>query len=462
MKAAIYTRISLDRSGQRAGVDRQEADCRALCDQRGWTVVEVYCDNDTSAYSEVDRPAYDRLVGDVTDGLVDVVVAWHQDRLWRSVIEHQLFLDLAAKAGLRAVVTPTGEFDPADADDGFVSTVLAAVAKHQSASTARRMARRQVEKAEKGEHHGGRRAFGHTASRDALVPHEADMIRDAAERVLAGIPEYRIIKEWRDAGIKTSMGRDWSVDALTGLLRQARIAGLREHHGQVVAEAVWPPIIDRVTFERLQALFRSRRRGPRRSPQASLLSGLLVCWRCGANLNASRWEGKPRYFCRPATARGCAGVTVVLDHADEAVTQLALTRIASPEYAHALAGRMGESPDVGLVTELAGRIEHYRARLVELNDDWLEMGLTKLEFAGLRREARARLDDAERQMERITRATPTALLPQPGALTAAWPAMTLDEHRAVLAAVIDHVVVAKATPPMNVFNPERLHPVWRV
>ncbi len=81
------------------------------------------------------------------------------------------------------------------------------------------------------------------------------------------------------------------------------------------------------------------------------------------------------------------------------------------------------------------------------------MGLTKLEFAGLRREARARLDDAERQMERITRTTPTALLPQPGALTAAWPAMTLDERRAVLAAVIDHVVVAKATPPFSVFKP---------
>ena len=183
----------------------------------------------------------------------------------------------------------------------------------------------------------------------------ARLVADAVARVLAGIPEYQIASEWRAAGIKTSMGREWTVEAITGVLSQARIAGLREHHGEIVAEATWPAIIDRATWEHLQSLFRSRRRGPRRSPTPSLLSGLLRCWRCGATLNASRWEGKPRYFCRPAMSRGCAGVAVVRDHADAAVTQIVLTRVASVEYAHALAGRAGEGDaDLGVVADLVG------------------------------------------------------------------------------------------------------------
>lgn len=463
MRAAIYTRISLDRSGQRAGVDRQERDCRDLCAQRGWGVADVYCDNDVSAYSEADRPEYDRLVGDVAAGMVDVVVAWHQDRLWRSVIEHQLFLDMAAKAGLRAVVTPTAEFDPADADDGFVSTVLAAVAKHQSASTARRMARRQQEKAEKGEHHGGPRAFGHTVTRDALVEEEAELIRYAAERVLAGIPEHRIVLEWQAAGHATSHGKRWSVDALSDLLKQPRIAGLREHKGVIVGEATWPAIITPAQFEQLQALFRSRRRGARRSPTPSLLSGVLRCWRCGSNLTTNRWSAKPRYACRAATSRGCAGVAIDFDHANRTVTELVLARVASPEYAHALAARKGEGDEDGLVADLATRIERYRARLAMLDDEAFEGSeFDPVDLAHLRREGRARLEDAERNMERIRASSPAALLPSPDALTTAWPAMSLDERRAVIFAVVDHVVVDKASKPFNRFNPGRLEPAWRV
>ena len=42
VKAGVYTRISSDPSGQRAGVDRQRADCEAHCEARGWEIVEVF------------------------------------------------------------------------------------------------------------------------------------------------------------------------------------------------------------------------------------------------------------------------------------------------------------------------------------------------------------------------------------------------------------------------------------
>ncbi len=51
VQAGIYTRISWDPEGQRAGVERQRVDCEGLCTARGWEVTHYFEDNDRSAYS---------------------------------------------------------------------------------------------------------------------------------------------------------------------------------------------------------------------------------------------------------------------------------------------------------------------------------------------------------------------------------------------------------------------------
>ena len=79
MPAAVYVRISSDPSGLRAGVDRQERDCRELAERRGWTVAQFYCDNDVSADSGRPRPAYQQLLADIEAGLVDAVIVWALD-----------------------------------------------------------------------------------------------------------------------------------------------------------------------------------------------------------------------------------------------------------------------------------------------------------------------------------------------------------------------------------------------
>lgn len=64
--AAIYARISSDPMGTRLGVERQLEDSRKLAHARGWTVAEEYVDNDVSAYSGAERPAYQRMLADIS------------------------------------------------------------------------------------------------------------------------------------------------------------------------------------------------------------------------------------------------------------------------------------------------------------------------------------------------------------------------------------------------------------
>src|SRR5579884_3389761 len=89
MEAGIYCRISEDREGAGLGVERQRADCEALVHQRRWRVVDVYVDNDLSAYSGKPRPEYRRMLRDVEAGRLGAIVAWHTDRLHRSPREFE-------------------------------------------------------------------------------------------------------------------------------------------------------------------------------------------------------------------------------------------------------------------------------------------------------------------------------------------------------------------------------------
>jgi site-specific DNA recombinase len=94
----IYVRTSDDsREGAGLGVKRQEKDVRAMIpriDPEG-AVVEVYVDNDLSAYSGKPRKEYVRMCGDVITGRITAIGAWHSDRLHRPDLrELEDFIDL--------------------------------------------------------------------------------------------------------------------------------------------------------------------------------------------------------------------------------------------------------------------------------------------------------------------------------------------------------------------------------
>ena len=62
VKAAIYTRISADQTGERLGVTRQLEECLALADRMGWEVVDRFDDNDLSAFSGKTRPGFEAML----------------------------------------------------------------------------------------------------------------------------------------------------------------------------------------------------------------------------------------------------------------------------------------------------------------------------------------------------------------------------------------------------------------
>ncbi|KPC65913.1 recombinase, partial [Streptomyces sp. NRRL F-6602] len=159
-RAVIYVRISQDRTGSHLGVDRQREDCEALAEHNGWEVVEVYVDNDLSAYSGKPRPDYRRMLADLEDGTATVVIAWHTDRLHRSPTELEEYIDLSQRRGIDTHTVQAGDLDLSTSSGRMTARIHGAVARHESEHKAERVARARLQKAKAGLWGGGIRPFG--------------------------------------------------------------------------------------------------------------------------------------------------------------------------------------------------------------------------------------------------------------------------------------------------------------
>ena len=98
VRALVYSRVSTD-AQERDGtsLDTQERACREYAQAKGWTVVE--CIKDTASGSNLDRPGIERVRQLLSQGFVDVVLAYAVDRLSRNQIHVAVLLDDIEKAG---------------------------------------------------------------------------------------------------------------------------------------------------------------------------------------------------------------------------------------------------------------------------------------------------------------------------------------------------------------------------
>src|SRR5829696_8102553 len=130
-RAAIYTRISQDRTGAGFGIERQETDCRALAERLGWEIVAVHADNDLSAYSGKPRPGYRALLADLRAGVADAVVVWHTDRLHRHPSELEEYIQTCEPRGVPTQTVKAGPIDLATPTGRAVARTVGAWARFE-------------------------------------------------------------------------------------------------------------------------------------------------------------------------------------------------------------------------------------------------------------------------------------------------------------------------------------------
>ena len=90
LRCAIYTRKSSEEGLEQNfnSLDAQREACEAyIASQKheGWTILPEMYDDGGFSGGTIERPAFQRLLVDVGDGKIDVVVVYKVDRLTRSL-----------------------------------------------------------------------------------------------------------------------------------------------------------------------------------------------------------------------------------------------------------------------------------------------------------------------------------------------------------------------------------------
>jgi hypothetical protein len=347
-----------------------------------------------------------------------------------------------------------------------MARIFAAFAAKESGRKSARIRRKMLQNAEKGLPHGPARPFGYEPDKITLRPEEAKIVREMVDRYLAGA-SIRSLTIWlSDTGVAPPASKSWQTTTVRNILASGRIAGLREHHGEVIGAAAWPAIITAGERDRILARMTARSVTKTRAPRTYLLSGMLRCGRCGNRLFSQARHNNPtnrvrRYVCLKGPDHGgCGRLTVVALPVEELLTDAVLTRLDSPQLAGALAGRSSVDADVAA---LAAQLEADQARLDELAGLYAEGAVSAREWIAARDPITDRIARARRDIAKATDTSAVMDLVGCGeVLRGQWDDLDIDRQQAIIKSVLDHAVIAPGTPGSRKLDINRVQPHWRI
>lgn len=414
--AVIYCRISHDRNGDQAGVERQRKDCWALAKELGLKVDHVYTDNDVSATSGKVRPQFEAMLS----APPAAIITWHQDRLLRltSDLEKVIALDVpvyTVTAGTLDLTTPAGR---------AVARTVAAWSTYEGEQKATRQRAANVQRAEAGVWQFSRRPYGYERrdGRVRIIETEAAIVREGYRRYLDGESYYEIANDWNERGVPTFTG-PWSMARVRSMLRNERYAGLASYKGERVEpdSIEWEPLLDRQTWDAYVRM-RMRRKTPHdwSNQTKYLLSGLARCGECGAAMFARPDHGVMKYSC---TTNWCTSRT--LADVDALVGARLVTRFQDPK----IVARLRQAPDTAPHEEELSTLRRRRDDLAAL----LAEGV--LSRAAVREQAAtltARIDRLQARLDALRADDPVTDLALAESVVDRWDALPLPKKRQII------------------------------
>ena len=191
VRCAIYTRKSSDEGLEQSfnSLDAQREACAAYIlsqASEGWTLVpDIYDDGGLSG-GTLERPALQRLLGDIAAGRVDIIVVYKVDRLTRSLLDFSRLVEAFDKAGV-SFVSITQSFNTTTSMGRLTLNMLLSFAQFEREVTAERIRDKIAASKARGMWMGGVPPLGYAPNARSLtiVEEQAALVRHIFSRYLA-------------------------------------------------------------------------------------------------------------------------------------------------------------------------------------------------------------------------------------------------------------------------------------
>ena len=336
-QAAIYCRLSQDDGslGESGSIQTQKAILTQYCQEHHMEIVDCYCDDGWSG-TNFDRPAFQRMIGDIEAGRVNTVIVKDLSRFGREYaqmglyIEHYFeekgvrFLSLAenidSSQGLNNLVLP------------FTNVINSLYARQASEKT--KAAHRA--RAKNGMFLGSRAPYGYQKDpndRHHLIvdPEAAEVVKEIFRMFADGIGYVRVTKILRERNILNPQAYfnqnnpdyykhsdywrkpfDWHATSVRAILNNPVYLGKltfgktktkgffdkrrvpTEESDWIVVEHTHEPLVSQELWDTVHQMMKARRR-ENGSGHVQPFAGLVKCAGCGSSLNASYDKKKGKY-----------------------------------------------------------------------------------------------------------------------------------------------------------------------
>jgi site-specific DNA recombinase len=481
LRAGVHARRSINREdGVSASVQRQMRAGRELADRLGAEVVKVYDEDDTSAFKKRVvvlpdgrsvrrnvRPTWQQILTDLYEGEIELLIEYDLDRSMREPRDLEDLIEIVEGKG-RRVESVTGSLRLRNDAEITMARIGVAVANKSSRDTARRVRAAAADRAVNGRHHGGVRAFGYTADGKGLVPAEADALRDAYGKVLAGVSLGEITRDLQRRGVPTVKGAPWSTRAVRDALLRPRNYGARVYrdercrvgpHDHAIVGMGSPAlaIIDEDTWRAVHAILTDEgRKMATGNSAAYLLSGIARCGGCGetvvsGGVRAEKSGARRRvYRCRHG-----GHVTIRGDWVDQFVSEVVIERLGRPDAADLFAD--DERPDAA---ELRDQARALRVRIDETRAAFEDLRVPVAQTKATMERLTARLAEVEAALAQTSRAPVLADLVSAEDVRAVWGRLPLARQRAVVD-VLMTLTLRPGGVGRKYFDPERVEVMWK-
>lgn len=324
-RCAVYTRKSSEEGLEQDfnSLEAQREACEAYVrsqEHEGWRLLPERFDDGGFSGGNMERPALKQLIELVDAARIDIIVVYKIDRLTRSLTDFARLAEVLDKRGV-SFVSVTQQFNTTTSMGRLMLNVLLSFAQFEREITGERIRDKIAASKKKGMWMGGVPPMGYDIDGRQLAVNETDAatIRQIFGLYLevGNVPallERLTQEDIRTAARYSAKGnhygnRPFTRGHLYKLLSNPIYIG-RVPHKAVSHRGQHPAIIDKPTWEAVQAKLTDNTQGPRNrrrraAPQTHLLEGLLHTQSGarfvvgGANKRARRY----RYYVEDLTVR---------------------------------------------------------------------------------------------------------------------------------------------------------------
>ena len=303
LKAVAYARFSSDMQ-RGESIDAQLRAINKYTDENNIILVNKYIDMAKSGKND-DRPEFLQMIQDAKEHLFDIIVVHKLDRFARNRYDSVRYRHELKRHNVK-LLSVLENYDSDTPEGVLIESLYEGMNEYYIKNLAREIMKGLKENAYQAKFTGGVPPLGYDIDENLhyiINPAEAVIIRHIFDMAVQNIGYGQIIDDLNSKGYRTKTGKFFSKNSLSSLLRNPKYCGIYEYNkapkrdvdgkrnsharkseDEVIRiENAIPAIISKEDFLTIESKMKLRKQngGKMRAKEVYLLSGKIICGKCG-------------------------------------------------------------------------------------------------------------------------------------------------------------------------------------